>query len=253
MSGRHDKKLDDEQSAKLLLTGPIVIRGLGRSVKDALLPGKPSRHRAFVAESADDDVMAELVEPTPLQQMLAAGPTAPEAGPASRFADAPATQEPPVGDARVPSDHEVTHTQEADGPQEDRMDDRRVDDAPPEDDDASRPRADPDSSDALTPGADADVLNELPSEEIRSAEERVELVAETETLEEPESDDEFEPADEEPDLDAPTDEIESSAVAEEPVSPSAEELADSEARVESLSDAESASDGAHARRDRRTR
>ena len=46
MSGKHDPSAKADASAKLLMTGPIVIRGLGRGVKDALLPGKANRHRA---------------------------------------------------------------------------------------------------------------------------------------------------------------------------------------------------------------
>ena len=77
MSGKHDKSVDDEQSPNLLLTGPIAIRGLGRGVKDAFVRGRPSRHRAFAGDPEQE------VDPTPLQQMLATGPTVAETGPSS--------------------------------------------------------------------------------------------------------------------------------------------------------------------------
>lgn len=105
MSGKHDKSPDDDRPANLLLTGPIVIRGLGRSVKDAFLPGRPSRHRAFPGAEPED---AGEVEPTPLQQMLAGGPTVADPGPSSDLRDAG-----------------VAHTVREDGPEEDRMGDAR--------------------------------------------------------------------------------------------------------------------------------
>ncbi|WP_375387201.1 hypothetical protein [uncultured Amnibacterium sp.] len=104
MSGRHDRSTDGEQSANVLLTGPIVIRGLGRGMKDALLPGRPSRHRAFVDDAIDD---AAPVDQPQLRRVLEDGPSVAEPGPSSPLPDGPAhaaagvqvAGEPPMDDA----------------------------------------------------------------------------------------------------------------------------------------------------------
>lgn len=110
MSGKHDRGLDDEQETKLLLTGPIVIRGLRRSVKDALLPGKPSRHRAFAAAEETEGVGA-------IESALA-----PEES---------TTQVLPAGSASFPEGGDPEQTESPDGPGEDRVEDRRSDDEAP--------------------------------------------------------------------------------------------------------------------------
>lgn len=135
MSGKHDKTPDDEQSANLLLTGPIVIRGLGRSVKDALLPGRPSRHRAFAGEAVP---AAGAVEPTPVGLMLAGGPVVTESGPSTNLSERANTQSADSEHA-FPQDVAVVQTEVADGPGEDRVDDRR-DDEPAADADVEQPR-----------------------------------------------------------------------------------------------------------------
>lgn len=155
MSGKHDKTPDDEQSANLLLTGPIVIRGLGRSVKDALLPGRPSRHRAFAGEAVP---AAGAVDPTPVGLMLAGGPVVTEAGPSTDLSEREDTQNADSEHA-FPQDVAVTRTEVADGPGEDRVDDR-PDDEPPAAADVEQPRdqrtysAAPD--DGTAPAAEAD-------------------------------------------------------------------------------------------------
>lgn len=135
MSGKHDKTPDDEQSANLLLTGPIVIRGLGRSVKDALLPGRPSRHRAFAGGAVP---AAGTVDPIPMRLMLAGGPVVAESGPSTDLSERADTQSADSEHA-LPQDVAVTRTEVADGPGEDRVDDRR-DDEPSADADVEQPR-----------------------------------------------------------------------------------------------------------------
>lgn len=148
MSGKHDKKPDDEQAANLLLTGPIVIRGLGRSVKDALLPGRPSRHRAFAGEAVPE---VGAVDPTPVGLMLAGGPVVTESGPSTNLSERDDTQ---AADAEhaVPQDGAVTPTEVADGPGEDRVDDR-PDDEPPADAAIEQPGEQRGPADVLEDGA----------------------------------------------------------------------------------------------------
>lgn len=56
MSRKHDKSVDPDFSTNHLMTGPIVIRGLGRGMKDAFRSSRSSRHRA---PSVDSDRAAE--------------------------------------------------------------------------------------------------------------------------------------------------------------------------------------------------
>ncbi len=160
MSGKHDKTPDDEQSANLLLTGPIVIRGLGRSVKDALLPGRPSRHRAFAGEAVP---AAGAVDPTPVGLMLAGGPVVTESGPSTDLSEREDTQNADSEHA-FPQDVAVTRIEVADGPGEDRVDDRR-DDEPSADADVEQPRGQETDSaapdDGATPHAEADSEDDL--------------------------------------------------------------------------------------------
>ena len=178
MSGKHDKAGDEEQAAKLLLTGPIVIRGLGRGMKDAFRPGRLSRHRAFVAEGAPEDVEAaaqggvtspedRVVGTTPLQDMLTDGPTVSESGPSSELSEAPVAQEPSLTDEVFPPEDAVAQTEGADGPEEDRVDDRPDDDAPPEHADAERPQDDdqPDLPEGQATGQVAEQADEPPSDD----------------------------------------------------------------------------------------
>lgn len=51
MAGRHDRAADESRPG-LLATGPIVVRGLTRGVRDALRPGQDSRHRSEVDATA---------------------------------------------------------------------------------------------------------------------------------------------------------------------------------------------------------
>lgn len=51
MSGKHDKSVDPDFSTNYLMTGPIVIRGLGRGMKDAFRSSRSSRHRAPLVDS----------------------------------------------------------------------------------------------------------------------------------------------------------------------------------------------------------
>lgn len=157
MSGKHDKTPDDEQSANLLLTGPIVIRGLGRSVKDALLPGRPSRHRAFAGGAVP---AAGTVDPTPVRLMLAGGPVVTESGPSTDLSERADTQSADSEHA-FPQDVAVVQTEVADGPGEDRVDDR-PDHEPSADADVEQPRdqridpAAPDDGTATVAEADSD-------------------------------------------------------------------------------------------------
>ena len=116
MSGKHDKSGDEEQAAKLLLTGPIVIRGLGRSMKDALLPGRPSRHRAFVAHDGVDSAATapEVVRPTPLAQMLTGDLHASGGGPFSMLVEGSLTQVRPADEGLLPATSPEAQTDVAD-------------------------------------------------------------------------------------------------------------------------------------------
>ncbi|MBW4042746.1 MAG: hypothetical protein HIU86_11600 [Acidobacteria bacterium] len=174
MSGKHDKAGADEQAANLLLTGPIVIRGLGRGVKDALRPGAPSRHRAFLGEGSPEEdeggvLSGDDVQPTPLRAMLASGPTVDGSGPSSELTEAPSPTEQARDDPSFRPDDVMAQTGDADGLGEDRVDDARPADAERSQDDDQHDRtamaedeavqvADEDSGpDAEQPEGDADV------------------------------------------------------------------------------------------------
>lgn len=126
MTGKHDKKSDDDQSAKLLLTGPIAIRGLGRGVKDALVPGRPSRHRAFIGESAVRDPALEGVDSATGHSSVAEQPADDESG---SSADAFTHVDTQIGSSGTafPQHVDVARTKIADGPWDDRPTDRSDD------------------------------------------------------------------------------------------------------------------------------
>jgi hypothetical protein len=203
--GKHDKSGDDEQSANLLLTGPIAIRGLGRGVKEALRPGRPSRHRAFAADGTEHDIAL-----TPIQQILANGLTVGDAGPSSDVATRAITQAPGAEPASFPSDGLVTQTG-GDGPQEDRLD-HRAEYAAPADEEVPLPAVEQSSlsnesvddwaGDAVAPPAGSD---NAPSDHGESA---------GPEAEQPESSAETEPPEAEPVIDEPFDEFDALPVEE---------------------------------------